>query len=87
MGKNKMIKLTDLLNEREDFKTFTTKQTSVDPDTGTIEWDVIYDLTPQKLSEMLDNLIENIKEEAQSNKFDFVVKELQRLKTEVKRIR
>ena len=82
-----MIKLTDLINEREEFKTFTTKQTSVDPDTGTIEWDVIYDLTPQRLSEMLDTLIEDIKEEDKPNKFGFVVKELQRLKTEVKRMR
>jgi hypothetical protein len=82
-----MIKLTDLINERDTFKTFTTKQTSVDPVTGTIEWDVVYGLTSERLAEMIDSLIETIKDEAQSNKFDFAIKELQRLKTEVKKVR
>ena len=84
-----MIKLTDLLSEREreSFLTFTTKQTSVDPETGTIEWDVTYDLTPKRLEEKIAKLIEEIDEETRSNKFDQVIKELQRVRNMVKQIR
>ena len=84
-----MIKLTDLLSERErdTFPKFTTKQTSADPDTGTIEWDVIYDLTSKRLEEKIAKLIEEIDEESRSNKFDPIIKELQRVKNMVKQIR